>query len=315
MSTGPERVQDSNYSITPSREAAWFLGVMSGGGWVEQNRKRVGLDSMHRPLVQSLELVGKNILGVNSSCSDRPRPDYDGVRIIFYSSRLALALGDMSRMAWADTIRDRHGWIQSRDEYVWGFLEGLFEVNGNIYLQQRHSKKGIAQRPTVTYWNDSKNNINLLADLFTRVGINGLGLSHDKDSVDGVKGISLYRRSDIKVFADHVYSRVPEKEERLVICRQLSTKEQKGAPEYPTLPTMKSEEVNPKPDPREQLIAGYRRIRQVCLTEYGRLPTFADLLFLSKNYQSSFAFDIVKLFGNGSIVQARRNLEKIIQGI
>jgi len=207
---------ESREDFVPSRDMAWIIGVLAGGGYANPDDKRISIDSNSEKFLDEFKTAGERVFRVNSVY--RTRVKSDGKReakgVTFYSRKVALMLGDLGSPEWPDTIINRHKWIVENTNYLWGFIEGIFERKGNVFISKNRVKG-------ISIGTDYVNVANFVAELLVRLGIKNPRIEHNKRGKQGIKGVRVHNIQDMKHFAENVHSKIPEKESRLSDCREL----------------------------------------------------------------------------------------------
>lgn len=217
-----ETRESETANFNPSREFAWIIGVLAGGGSVELDGKRIAVDSVDTDFLEQFKTLGESALRLNARY--RTKKTEKGIEpkgVVFYSTNLVRVLGDLRRPFWPRTILEKHGWILQNEEYIWGFLEGIFDRIGHI---ENLSRKGRV-RKELTFRTVYLGIANFLAELLTRVGVKRVSYDYDKRHREGIIGIKLHGKNTFLV-AQNIHSKIPEKEDRLQVYRRLAFKSQ-----------------------------------------------------------------------------------------
>lgn len=204
-------------TLDPSTEWAWMIGLLSGGGHVRPSGT-IHLGNPSPEMLEAFKSRGERLFKSNA----RIEPLYGKRKsptIIFGNLRYTRALGNFTRDACVNTIREHHDWILMNDRYIWSFLEGFFEIQGNFYRIPRKKYDDIYLLTI------HRNVANFLTELLVRVGIEKPGIKLNPDAKEGIDRVRITSLKDVKHFSEHIHSVVPQKEERLVFCRNLDVKE------------------------------------------------------------------------------------------
>lgn len=277
----------------PSADLGWFLGVLSAGGTTNQGSGRVRLTNTHENVLEKYKQIGENLflLNVHKISSEKQsgwstRPSF-GYR--FHSTKVARFLGDLRRESWASTILSSHPWVVDDPKYTWGFINGFFEERGKAYTLNRTNQH-------ITIFTSSTNGANLLLEMLVRQDLGQPSINYDYISpveIKKVVGVSIYNLRDMKLFAQHVHSEVPEKETALEYFRNRTR--------FSTKPDLYT---------REKLIQEWKDISN----ELGRTPTHYDIRKLKKAGKTEISAGTYSYrLGQGSFVKAREELERIIR--
>lgn len=207
---------ESREDIIPSRDLSWIIGVLAGGGYANPDDKRISIDSNNEQFLDEFKTVGERVFQVNGIY--RTRVKTDGKReakgVTFYSRKVTLMLGDLRSPEWPNTIINQHKWIIENSNYLWSFIEGMFERNGGVYITKNRIK-------SIAINTDYVIAANFIMELLVRLGVKKPVIDHNKRGSEGIKGVRINNIQDIKYFAENIHSKIPEKENRLSICREL----------------------------------------------------------------------------------------------
>jgi len=224
---------ESREDFVPSLDMAWVLGVLAGGGYANPDDKRISIDSNSEKFLDEFKTAGERVFRVNGVY--RTRVKSDGKRevkgVTFYSRKVALMLGDLSSPEWPATILTDHKWIVENSNYLWSFIEGVFERKGNVFISKNRVKG-------IFIGTDYVNVANFVAELLVRLGIKNPRIEHSKRGKEGIKGVRIHNIRDMKHFAENVHSKIPEKESRLSDCRKLKRyggPRRRSVKSYPTV--------------------------------------------------------------------------------
>lgn len=196
----------------PSETFAWTLGVLAGGGYVGPDGN-ICVFTDKEPLKRAFTFAFKEVFGQQV----KPVPVgvtsdgniYSSVEI--YNKSLAQLLGDFRRTEWTKTIEERHGWIHKDNKYIWKFLEGFFEMRGDIRIKPREIIFRTSYPSVAQY----------IHNLLQQVDIH---------STTPKKGVFIGNMQGIKDFTSQIHSKIPEKERKLVFFCNYN---QKASPEGP----------------------------------------------------------------------------------
>src|SRR3989344_116938 len=108
-----------------------MIGLLSGG-YVDPQRGKVVFFSADEPVLTDFQNSCADILNINATKNEagilgNGRTYY---AVGFYNVLLARSLGDLRRTEWPQTVNNLHPWLKSDPDYLWGFLEGYFEMRG-----------------------------------------------------------------------------------------------------------------------------------------------------------------------------------------
>lgn len=213
---GPEkknRRKKEPITIPPSKEYAWMLGVVSGGG--HNNPKgQISIYSTDDLLINNFNTIGESLFNTHPK-GYRHSILIDG-RIYktatFLTTSAGSALGDLRREQWPQTLLETHSWVFQDQTYAKGFLEGFSEMRcRHVTTTDNYENLHIATKyPHVA---------DALETLLTTIGINEAQRTYRER--DGLTGIIIGTQTNVNTFATQIHSVIPEKERRLEICRTL----------------------------------------------------------------------------------------------
>lgn len=184
--------ETGGYRLNPSRETAWVLGVLSGGGSVDVDKGKVALTSQDDQLLKAFKTNTEAILPVEIRINSYPSSGTINKEARFDDRRISRVLGDFRGGAWTQTIQDKHNWLLEDHQFIWGFLEGLSEVCGSV------NRKGI------TFWTHRFEVAEFLSELMIKVGL-GRPSVLKKEGGQRIRGIVIRNPQDKKEFAVNVW--------------------------------------------------------------------------------------------------------------
>lgn len=282
-------------SPIPSSDFAWVIGVLAGGGFVNGRDRHISVESGDSQFLEEFKVTAERVF--RQEASYRVKDTQEGNQvikgIIFSSSSLAIAIGDLRNTHWNSTIAEKHEWILKEHRYSWSFLSGFFDRVGNVYSSSGNRK--------IVFYMEDLYSANLLADLLTKLGVEKIHYESKKNARHGIQGISVTNIRDIQLIAANIHSRVLKKEKQLEVCRNLKIVSEAL--------DLEQESDFSHTSTRESVVEAYSMVRTICLREKGRLPTKKDILNLGKK---GIAQDIVSIFGHGNFSKAREELEKLL---
>ncbi|OGM33468.1 hypothetical protein A2803_04710 [Candidatus Woesebacteria bacterium RIFCSPHIGHO2_01_FULL_44_21] len=138
--------EKKEYTIEPSYDAAWFLGVLSTAGYTRIQGKRyaVRLQTQDSELIEKFSALGEQILETKPILytNEYSDPNRKMSQTVQFSGKKAVTqTGDMRKSIWPATIARNHSWIMEDDIYLWKFIEGMFDASGHIGIAE--SSKGV----------------------------------------------------------------------------------------------------------------------------------------------------------------------------
>lgn len=202
----------------PSADLAWWLGIVSTGESVNFGyHGAVSLEDTHENILEKFKMIGERLFLLNAYKKNaEEESDKTSYRYKFYSVKTIGFLGDLGRDLWARTILSQHPWVIANSRYTWSFINGFFEKRGSIYTNERRNKGGHA----IYISTPSQSGANLLTEMLVRQGLEDPSVLYVLQSKDAIiEGIEIQNLSDIRLFAQHIHSVVPEKEATLEYFR------------------------------------------------------------------------------------------------
>jgi len=206
-----ETFKEEDYKILrPSHELSWMLGLLSGAGYVAANGK-IRLTSMRNPeLLTEFRIVGQRLFG------KEPQAGQPNV-VCFFSKQIVQEIGDLRNDAWVETIQRRHRWVLDDKNLTWKFIEGIFDAKG-------HLRKNIAKNFVLFFMSTNFTNVDFIKKLLLSVGIRKpttYPQEQPKESdIYTQYTISVYNIEDLKLIADNVHPKSPEKQKILKAIRE-----------------------------------------------------------------------------------------------
>lgn len=273
----------------PSPDLGWLLGILSAGGFVDPIAGNIELTNAHESVAEKYRLIGERLFFLNAYRKSREAKLNQGtLGYSFYSVKVAEFLGDLRRDAWAKTILSVHPWVVDNSRYTWGFINGFFEERGGVYVYDNRWSHRIA------LFTPSQSGASLLAEMLVRQGLKHPVVEYAFRPVEQVRGVEITNLRDIRAFAQHTHSEIPEKEVVLEYYRTRFSLDG-GRPAVYT---------------RERLIEEWKNINK----ELGRSPNTGDINVLRRKGKTDIRYEVyARNFGQGSFVRAREELERIIR--
>jgi len=136
----------------PSKELAWFLGVLAGDGYVSSlNDKskcyRALLIAISKEFVNQFAKIGEILFGIKPSLRNYNKYKLKGrwrryYECSFISKRVVDFLGDWKEKIWYKTLKNRFHWIRNNRDYISAFLSGFFDSEGSIfYNKEKYTRR------------------------------------------------------------------------------------------------------------------------------------------------------------------------------
>lgn len=185
-------------------------------------------------------------------------------------------LGDLSRTQWPATINALHPWIKDEPDCLWGFLEGFFEIRGEV--ETRLPRRRIRFHTNYPLIQQE------LRSLLQKAGV--------RNPVIQKEGIFIGKIIDIKTIAWHIHSDNPKKESMLAFYRTYINRQ----------PRVK----NPSLD---DILAEWERIK----TAKGKDPIANEVRRLKIEGKTPYSRDVYINRLGGSFPAAREILNKLLE--
>lgn len=285
------KAEASRYTLSPSSELAWMVGVLAGSGNIARNGSIVFINADQQARA-AFKSRGERLFGISAS----EQPTYTGKnpinpRVTFHSAGYARELGDFSGDTWANTLLQKHDWILRNQAYIWSLLTGFFDKHGHLYINSAKRYDNVELRTGY------RTTGNLLAELMVRVGIEDPKINLDRHRLDQVKGVVITSLKDIRHFSENVHSIKPAVEDRLTFYRTLDI------------------EIAQRTITDEAAIREWGRITAIL----GHSPSQSEVEKLRKFKLTEFGRDVYvtrfgKTNGGRSFVVARKYLEDVSKG-
>lgn len=271
-------------NLVPSKDYAWLLGVLATRGKVNYSHGRgvVSLSSPDENYLQKFEETGGRLFKLRGVRSEWRRKDGYMIKTEnFYGPVIPQTIGKLQRETWPKIIESKHGWILKSPDYCWKFIEGVFENIG-----------GSLQKNYILFSITKPESANALLDILLRAGVERPRLSHWKGRREGVNGIIVSWRPDVKLIANEITSVRPNKEAFLEHCRKLPDRLtfHRPASDEELLKDWEKAVNILRKRPTEKAIDGLRRQNVI--------------LFSSTTYANHL--------GDGSFVKARAKIEGLL---
>lgn len=214
-----ERYQNRE-KLTPSPELAWIIGTLSGKGTVDVRTGQVSPGNQADQVQKEFVQLGEQIFGI--TIPYRPlRSSLEGVSVVhlvpsFFNTRIARALGNLSRTQFPSTIADNHAWILQDPTHALKYTEGLFEVRGKIYKRSEGESKDILFQTSYLHVSE------FIANVLTKLDVNPTIIRVRIGVQQRTKGVTVSTLREQKRFAEFIHSKDPEKEAKLDELRKIS---------------------------------------------------------------------------------------------
>ena len=159
----------------PSRDLAWFLGVVAGDGHVRSlsdktKKYSVVLGSVspefesafYNIAKQLFEIEGKRYKAFRYKLKNKWRPYYV---CELTSKNLVAFLGDWKETIWPKTLKEKFPWILRNTDLIASFIGGFFDSEGNV---RRHWTKSYRIYIAIKYPDIQR----LVGNMLTQLGLN-----------------------------------------------------------------------------------------------------------------------------------------------
>lgn len=264
--TGEEEISNI---LVPSPELSWILGVLSGAGNVRYNG--IYLESTRNPeLLKEFSAVGQRLFGKQPHIA----PD----KIHFFSSQIAREIGDLRNSTWVETIQSRHKWILNNSNFIWKFIEGLFDTRAHLKTKPKYNGY------TLRFRTNKFTNAEFIKKLLLAASLQKPTIFPDEEQPKETEyTVSMYNIEDLKVIADNINPKSPDKQDQLKSIK---------------------EEPSPSPITETDLYAEWVRL--------GRISSSYKLIKLYREGQTKYSrssYD--RILGEGSFRDAISRLKKL----
>lgn len=216
----PQRRNLTTGELTPSLGLSWVIGALSGKGRVNNKTGEISLGIRNEYVQEEFIRLGEQAFGIEIPYR-RLWTYRGGERVTylapaFFNTRIARALGDLSRVGFPRTIEESHDWILQNPAYILKYTEGLFEARGRIYARSEGNSKDIMFQTSFPIVAD------FIVDLFTRIGVTSSIIRMRMGEELRTRGVTVSTLAEQKRFARLIHSLDPEKEEQLRRFREAS---------------------------------------------------------------------------------------------
>lgn len=283
--------QSKRVEISVSNESAWMLGVLAGGAYIKTTIPiacSINSGEKDNEFIEKFIPIGEHFFQTNAYISygnsEERRSATKDVR--FYNANVISSLGDLRRDYWKETVQTRFDWILQNSQYSWSFLEGLFERTGNI--GKRVIDKG--GRLQLEFFTKNLNNATFLIELLVNLGISEPAISYEDIKKQKIRSIKITNIADMKIFANHIHSIVPEREELLKAYRQLDPEKERDTKQVSD----------------EEALKEYEYLVRVL----GPNLTLSQIDRLRRDNRTKYSSGIYRRFGNGVFLIAQENLKR-----
>lgn len=196
--------------LTPSRNLAWLLGIIAGGGsCTNRFNGQISFFSTSEALLTDYRTSIEGVFKINTKPSFRRLEDSRYVSIDDLSIRRSL--GDLRKAKWSNTLQSRHDWVFNKN-YLWGFLEGFSDTRGHPMSNEKFYFS--------TY---SATEANFLAEILVRAGLENPKIFPPNQKRTNMQRVEIYNQ-DLNILATNIQSRIPENEKILAEIRNKSIK-------------------------------------------------------------------------------------------
>jgi hypothetical protein len=190
-----------------SRSLARIIGICCVGAHVNARMGEVAMEHSSLPLVESFKLEWEDLFGSKAAIKPyQTRANGDTYQYLRAADRRVVEyLGDLKKITWPTTVTERHNWIFKKEDYAWGFLEGIYEARGRL----RFKSKGGAELMIGTTTPE-------VAEVYKRllliVGVESPLLARSTRNSNGIEGVRIGNLKDLSLIVNNIHSKIPEKE-------------------------------------------------------------------------------------------------------
>lgn len=256
-------------SFPTQDELAWFLGVICGNGFIgkEYDRRFFLTRSDEPEVLEEFQAIGQKLFG--------KKPKLQSNRVSFFGKQVISELGDLRNNTWPETIKLKHGWILNDPKHAWKFIEGLFDAKGNIQTKPKDAN-------ALYFRTNNLISAKFIENLLLNVGLKNPTVHSTQIKEQTLYTVGIYNIADLKVIADNVCPKSPEKQDKLKALKE-----------------------TPPPVTRQQLLDEYMRLSKL-------LGHFASSFELNKLYEEGetpFSRSVYEReLGQGSFTEAKKTM-------
>lgn len=195
-------------SFPTQDELAWMLGVICGNGFIgREYDRRIFLTRPNEPeLLKKFQDIGRGLFG--------KEPVMKPNRVSFFGRQVISELGDLRNNTWPETIKLKHGWILNDPKHIWKFIEGLFDAKGNIQTKPEEDNE-------IYFRTNSVLSADFIQNLLLSVGLKNPTVHSTQIKDQTLYTIGLYNIADLKVIADSIHPKSPNKQKKLKAIREI----------------------------------------------------------------------------------------------
>lgn len=274
---------------SPSQDLSYFIGLLAASGNFSDRKTDFSLNRVseeNKGILPVFKSLGETLFQINATVASKEKVvqsyRYKDESVVFNSTKAFQFLGNLGKSRWPQTILEKHSWIFTNQDYIWGLLKGYFDGSGGIYEGQGNR---------VVLRSSSRNDCLSLLQLLVTVGIKEPKLQTLSRAKEGVSGVVLCVIEDARTFAQNVHSRIPKKEEGLEYYRTRQNRQ------------------GLKRISDDELINEYAKVRKIL----DHPPSYLEMLKLHKEGITRFNMSTYsERFGDESFVKAREYLEGIL---
>ena len=217
-------VPDIENRLGPSEIAAEMYGILCSGGSVSP-RGAISLKSSDPQLLDVFETVGEEVFGLPARRVDvaGTAASRNPLSVVYFHNRdIKDRIGRFKRDTWHWDIIDFHSWVYTNPKYVSAFFSGFYCVNGNVKWRNNSHGRKQDLAPYIQISISRMTGFRMLAGLFSTIGIYDVKRINSKSAPEGIRGLAIYRQSDLDLFTKNVKPRLLWKAQELLACGQES---------------------------------------------------------------------------------------------
>lgn len=195
-------------SFPTEYELAWMLGVICGNGFTgKEYNRRLFLTRFDEPeLLEEFQNIGRRLFG--------REPKVKSNRVSFFGKQFISELGDLRNNTWPETIKLKYSFILNDPKHTWKFIEGLFDAKGNIQTKPEDDK-------ALYFRTNNLVSAEFIKKLFLYVGLMKPTIHFTRIKEQAFYKIGVYNIPDLKVIADNIHPKSPEKQNKLKAIKEM----------------------------------------------------------------------------------------------
>lgn len=261
----------NNVTFIPSKEMAWFLGMLTGSsGVVDSTFGFIRFTNADENLRQIFKETGETLLAKDSphlQGYEKKKQENSNKSINFFSQRHTDALGNFTRAEKTNTLKERHPWVLD-DEYIDTFISGVFDSGSSIWVS--------AANRQIEFMTSHADVAGFYVEMLVKIGLNPNIIINKKRGE--IRSVAIHQIKDLKQFATRINTLSQEKQKKLDAIKNSETKKGNGK----------------KVHSPGEILTEWKRLKK----KLNRTPTTGDILELRAKGETPYSRSIyIKYFG------------------